>query len=75
MSSNKSFRGKMCDGGGVLRKMRISPIHLSTLGGDSSTILRVQNRVRGTGANTRRVGQGRKRIQTQLKTNFCAYEP
>jgi hypothetical protein len=35
MSSNKSYRGKMCDGGGVLRKMRISTIHLSTLGGHS----------------------------------------
>jgi transposase len=34
------------------------------LGVIQSTILRVQNRVRGTGDNTRRLGQGRKRIQT-----------
>jgi transposase len=45
------------------------------LGVTQSTILKVQNRVKGTGANTRRLGQGRKRIQTQLKTDFCAYEP
>jgi hypothetical protein len=75
MSSHKSFRGKMCESGGVLQKMRISTIHLSTLGVTQSTILRVRNRVRGTGANTRRLDQGRKGIQTQLKTDFCVYEP
>jgi transposase len=44
------------------------------LGITQSTILSVQIRVRGTGGNTRSLGQGRKRIQTQLKTDFCAYE-
>jgi hypothetical protein len=77
MSSNKSFRGKMYESGGVLRKMRISTVHLSTLGGDSIYHSKGSKSSKRNRCQYEKVGKGIQRssrqifASTNLETTIC----